>query len=230
MAVSCSFLSFRRLAVCAVVVGLMGLSMAGCVRLLEPRKSDATYYLLDGTPAPDTASADTTGLHVGLRTPRLASYLDETRIVTRHGPHTIRFSEFHRWGEDLDQGIGRTVARALESRPGIQSVELVPWPRGTAFDYLLQLHVLHFEGVGPPPPGPNADDDADVPEGHSQMSVRWTILNPADETIQARDQTQHRQSGWPVTNYRALASNLGRSLQVAADSIGTRLVSLDRSR
>jgi len=228
MAVSFSSLSFRRPGVWAVVIGLLGLSVAGCVRLLEPRTSDATYYLLDGPPAPDTASADTTGLRVGLRTPRLASYLDETRIVTRHGPHAIRFSEFHRWGEDLDQGIGRTVARALEARPGIQSVELVPWPRGTTFDYLLQLHVFSFEGVGPSPPGPDADDDASVPEGHSQMSLRWTILDPADETIRARDRIRHQQSGWRVTNFRALASNLGRSLQVAADSIGARLVTLDR--
>lgn len=211
-----------------MALGLIGLSVAGCVRLLEPRKSDATYYLLDDVASPDPVSTDTTGLRIGLRTPRLASYLDEARIVTRHGSNTIRFSEFHRWGEDLDQGIGRTVARALEARPSIQSVELVPWPRSATFDYLLQLHVLHFEGVGPPPPGPEADDDAPVPEGHSQMSVRWTILDSADETIQARDRTQHRQPGWPVTDYRALASNLGTSLHVLADSIGTRLAALNR--
>jgi len=226
MAVPLPSLSVRRLGLCAVALGLIGLSVAGCVRLLEPRKSDATYYLLDDA-SPDPASADTTGLRIGLRTPRLASYLDETRIVTRHGPNTIRFSEFHRWGEDLDQGIGRTVARALEARPGVQSVELVPWPRSATFDYLLQLHVFHFEGVGPPPPS-DADDDAPVPTGHSQMDVRWTILDATDETIQARDRTQHRQSDWPVTDYRALTSNLGASLDVLADSIGTRLRALDR--
>jgi len=222
----------RRLGLCAVAVGLLGLSVAGCVRLLEPRKSDATYYLLDGASGPDsvstkTSSSDTTGLQIGLRAPRLAAYLDETRMVIRRGPNTIDFSEFHRWGEDLDQGTGRAVAQELESHPGIGSVEMVPWARGATFDYVLQLHVFHFEGVGPRPPGPDADDDAPVPEGHTQMSVRWTILDPATERILARDRTEHRERDWPVTDYRALASRLGNSLQVLADSIGARLETLD---
>ena len=233
MVVSSPLLLLRRLGLCALSVGLIGLALTGCVRLLEPRTSDATYHLLDGASAPDTTSAapappDTTGLRIGLRTPRLASYLDETRIVTRHDANTIEFSEFHRWGEDLDQGIGRTVARALEAGPGVQSVETVPWPRDTTFDYLLQLQVFRFEGVGPRPPGPDADDDAPLPEGHVQMRVRWTVLDPTDETIQARDRTEHRTADWPVTDYRALTSHLGTSLHVLADSIGARLDALDR--
>ena len=233
MTVSSSPVLLRRLGVCAVAVGLVALSVAGCVRLLEPRASDATYYLLDGASAPDTvateaSSADTTGLRIGLRTPRLAPYLDKTRIVTRHAPNTIAFSEFHRWGEALDQGIGRTVARTLETRPGIRSGEMVAWPRGATFDALLQLHVFRFEGVGPRPPGPDADDDAPTPEGHARMRVRWTVLAPGDETILARDRIEHREAGWPVTDYRALTSRLGASLHVLADSIGARLEALDR--
>lgn len=224
---STPFSRLRRLGLYVLVAGVLGLSIAGCVRLLEPRKGDATYYLLDGSLPSDTLSADTTGLRVGLRQPRLASYLDETRIVTRHGPNTIRFSEFHRWGEDLDNGIGRTVAGFLETHPSIQSVEVVPWPKGAAFDYLLQLHVLSFEGVGPRPPSPDADEEAPPPEGHSQMTVRWTILNPTDETILARDRVQHRETGWPVTKYQALASNLGASLEMLADTIETRLKTLE---
>lgn len=222
----------HRLGLCAVVLGLIGLSVAGCVRLLEPRKSDATYYLLDGTSAPDSVStktspSDTSGLQIGLRAPRLAAYLDETRMVIRHGPNTIEFSEFHRWGEDLDQGIGRTVARALETHASIESVEVVPWPRVATFDYVLQLHVLRFEGVGPRPPGPDADDDAPIPKGHAQMTVRWTVLNPTTETILTRDRTEHGMPDWPVTDYRALASHLGSSLHILADAISTRLETLD---
>ncbi|WP_103019719.1 PqiC family protein [Salinibacter altiplanensis] len=233
MTVSSASVFLRRLGLGVLAMGLVGLAVAGCVRLLEPRTSDATYHLLDGASSPDTVSAegsspDTTGLRIGLRTPRLASYLDETRIVTRHDANTIEFSEFHRWGEDLDQGIGRSVARALEARPGVRSVEMVPWPRGATFDYLLQLHVLRFEGVGPRPPGPDADDQASPPEGHVRTRVRWTILDPADETMLARDRTEHRTADWPVTDYRALTTRLGASLGVLADSIGARLEALDR--
>ncbi|WP_263784581.1 PqiC family protein [Salinibacter grassmerensis] len=233
MTVSFPSVLLRRLGCCAALAGLVALSVTGCVRLLEPRKSDATYYLLDSASAPDTVatqapSADTMGLRVGLRAPRLASYLDETRIVTRHGPNAIEFSEFHRWGEDLDQGIGRTVARALEARPGIRSVEMVPWPRGATFDYLLQLHVSGFEGVGPRPPEPEADDDAPPPDGHTQMTVQWTIRQPEVDTVLAQATAHHRTEEWRVDDYGGLVARLGRGLDVLVDDVGTQLQRLHR--
>lgn len=217
---SVPFSRLRRLGLCAVAVGLVVLSVTGCVRLLEPRQSDATYHVLNVPPAPNGPSADTTSLRVGLRQPRLVSYLNATRMVTRTDSNTIRFSEFHRWGEDLDQAIGRTAALALERQAGVQSVEVVPWPKGATFDYLVRLHVLRFEGVGPPP---DADDEDSVPEGHSQAVVEWTILHPENETVLVRDRTQHRVTGWRVNDYQALASHLGTSLGVLAEDIGARL-------
>lgn len=218
----------RQFGLFAVALGLIGISIAGCVRLLEPRKSDATYYLLDSIRAADTLSADTTGLAVGLRQPRVASYLNATRLVSRRGPNRIQFAEFHRWGEDLTQGIGRTVALALEAQSGVRSVEVVPWPSGATFDYVLQLHVLSFEGVGPPPPGPDADDDAPVPEGESRMAVQWKILDSEADTVLTQGLTRHRIEGWRVNDYEALVSNLSASLDVLAGDIGTRLEALGR--
>lgn len=216
----------RPLGLCALAAGLIAVSIVGCVQLLDPQRSDATYYLLDRS-AQSASSTDTTGLKVGLRQPRLASYLDSRRMVTRRGPTRIQFAEFHRWGEDLNQSIGRTVALALGDQPGIQSAELVPWPKGVTFDYLVQLHVLSFEGVGPAP-RPEAEEDASASEGHSRMVVQWTILSSRDDTILAREFTRHRETGWPVDDYQALASNLSTSLDVLADEIGTRLKTLDR--
>jgi uncharacterized lipoprotein YmbA len=213
-----------------VAAGLAGLLLlTGCVRLLEPpRPSDISYYLLDSSADRDTALADTTGLRVGLRRPRLASYLDAARIVTRQGPNTIRFSDAHRWGEDLDQALNRAVALNLERQAGIQRAETVPWPEGVSFDYVVQLRVLRFEGAGPPPPGPEADDDAPVPEGHSEMVVQWTILGPDGDQVRAQGTTRHRESGWPVTDYADLAAKLDTSLVVLAGELGDRLRALDR--
>lgn len=215
----------RRLGLGALALGLIGLSVAGCVRLLEPRPSNITYYLLDSNLDADTVSVDTTGLEVGIRQPHLASYLDAARIATRQGPNQIRFSESYRWGEDLEQAINRVVALSLEAQPGIQSTEVVPWPKGATFDYIVQLRVLRFEGEGPPPPGPDADDDAPIPEGHSQMVVRWTILGPDGKTVRAKGLTRHQRDGWPVTDYGALVSRLDASLEVLAKDIGARLKS-----
>ena len=222
------FLSFTPHARLLLIVGLIGLLSVSCVRLPEPRPSSTKYYLLGSSLQADTVSSsststDTTGLRLGLRKPRLANYLDATTIVTRQGPNEIHFSDFHRWGEDLGQAINRVVAINLENQPGIQSAEIVPWPKGATFDHILQLRVLRFEGTGPAPPGPNADDDAPIPIGHSQMIVGWTLLGPDGTTVQARGTTRHREENWPVDDYADLAAKLDTSLVVLADDIGTRL-------
>lgn len=211
-----------------VLVLLIGLWSVGCVRILEPRSSNTTYYLLESGLQADTTSVATTGLEVGLRRARLASYLNASHIVTRHGPNEVQFSDFQRWGENLSEAINRVVALNLENQSGIRSVEPVPWRQGPSFDSVVRMHVLRFEGKGPRPPGPEADDDAPVPEGHSQMVVRWTILGPNGETVRARGTTRHQQGGWPVTDYGALVTRLEASLEVLADDLGARLRALER--
>lgn len=211
-----------------LAIGLLGLVLVGCVRLLEPRPGqNITYYLLDSGLRADTVSTDSTGLTVGLRRPKLAAYLDAGRIVSRRGPNAIQFSDFHRWGEDLNQGINRVVALHLEQKPGLRSVEAVPWSGEARFDYVVQLRVLRFEGVGPSPPGPDADDDAPPPTGHSQMVVQWTILGPEGEKTRAQGITRHRKTDWPVTDYADLTAKLGTSLTVLADDIGSQLKTLE---
>lgn len=219
-------LSLRRASLCALAAGLIALSISGCVRLLEPRQSNITYYLFN-RPSGDTLSTDTTGVEVGLRKPRLASYLDATRIVARRGPNRVQFSEFQRWGENLGRGINRVVALNLETHPGIRSAEVAPWSEDATFDSVLQLEVLRFEGKGPEPPGPEADEDVPVPEGRSQMAVRWTIYGPEGETVQARGLTRHERDDWPVDDYGALVSRLSASLEVLANDIANRLSTLD---
>ena len=205
-----------------LVAGVVALAVTSCVRLPSPRPTNTQYYLLGSTLQADSA-ADEAGLRLGLRKPRLAEYLDTPTLVTRRGPNEIHFNEFHRWGEDLGPALNRVVALNLEAQPGVSSAEVVPWPEGTDFDYVVQLRVLRFEGVGPPPPGPDADDDAPIPEGHSQVTDGWSILGPDGDSLRTRGRTQHRIDGWPVTDYPGLVSKLDTSLVVLAEDIAARL-------
>jgi uncharacterized lipoprotein YmbA len=214
-----------RLGRLVLLVGALALVTEGCVRLPSPRPSNTQYYLL-GSPLSADTTAGTTGLRLGLRKPRLAEYLDTRALVARRGANEIHFSEFHRWGEELGPALNRVVALNLEAQPGVQSAEVVPWPRGPAFDYVLQLRVLRFEGVGPPPPGPDADDDAPIPKGHSQVVVGWTVFGPQGDTLRARGHTRHRVDGWPVTDYADLVAKLDTSLVVLAEDLGRRLRAL----
>lgn len=218
----------QRLALGLVAVGLAALLASGCVRILEPRQTNITYYLLDGSPGGDTVTTDSDGLDVGLRQPRLASYLDAARIVRRSGTNEIDFSEFHRWGETLSSAINRVVALNLKNQPGVRSTEIVPFARAARFDYIVQLHVLRFEGRGPAPPGPEVDSDAPVPTGTSQMVIRWTVYDPDGQTVVAQGTSRDTRGNWPVTDYEALVSRLDASLNIVAEDIANRLRSLER--
>ncbi|MFB6248046.1 MAG: membrane integrity-associated transporter subunit PqiC [Salinibacter sp.] len=218
----------RRLGRLVLLAGGLALVLGSCVRLPSPRPNNTQHYLL-GSALPSDTAADTTGLRLGLRKPHLADYLDTRALVVRRGPHEIHFSNFHRWGEELGPALNRVVALNLEARPGIQSVEVVPWPRGTRFHYVVQLRVLRFEGVGPPPPGTDADEDAPIPNGHSQMVVGWTVFGPEGETLRGRGRTRHRIDGWPVTDYADLVSKLDTSLVVLAEDLSRRLRALPAS-
>ena len=217
----------RRTGLLFAFAGVLALVVTSCVRLPSPRPANTQYYLLEHSSSPDTAAA-TADLRVGLRKPHLADYLDTRSLVTRHGPNEIQFADLHRWGEDLGPAINRVVGLNLEAQPGIQSVDVAPWPQGAEFDYVVQLRVLRFEGVGPRPPGPDADDDVPIPEGHSQLTVGWTVFGPRGDSVRARGRTEHQIDGWPVTDYADLASKLDRSLTVLAEDIRTRFSSLAR--
>lgn len=222
-------LPVQRLALSLVAVGLVALLASGCLRILEPRQSDITYYLLDGSPGVDTVTSESDGLDVGLRQPRLASYLDAARIVRRSGTNEIDFSEFHRWGENLSSAINRVVALNLKNQSGVRSTETVPFSEASTFDYIVQLHVLRFEGRGPAPPGPEVDSDAPVPTGSSQMIIRWTVYERDGQTVVAQGTSRDTREDWPVTDYQALVSRLDASLEVVAEDIANRLRSLDRA-
>ena len=214
----------RRWLVGLLMLG-MGLALAGCVRLLEPRQSDIQYYVL-GTPDANIETMqqhDTTHIALGLRRVRIADYLDSPALVTRRGAHAIRFAEFHRWGEDLARAINRTVAARLVSEDDIGMADVVPFTGRDAHDYLIQLRVLRFEGEGPPPLGPDDDPPEVPPTGSVQMKIAWEILEADAETVAAQGVTRYQANGWTVGDYASLVTKLDASLTALADDLTAQL-------
>lgn len=181
----------------------------GCVNL-DPQEDPTRFYVLGGAWEEAAPTPDTTGLAIGLRAVQLASYLETPLMVVRLGPHEVRFAEFHRWGEDLDRGINRTVAGNLAARPFVRRVDVVPWPARARFDYEVQLHVLRFEGVqtgGPAAPG-----------GTAHMVAVWEIMSP-DDRILARGTTDYVGEGWATGDYEGLAALLDEGLEALAADV-----------
>ena len=203
----------RRILVVAAV-GLLP-ALYGCINL-EPRENPTRFYVLGGPWEEDSPAQTTDGLSIGMRQLNLAAYLQTPRMVLRQGPNRIRFSEFHRWGEDLDRGINRAVAGYLAAMEPVQRVDIVPWSPRVPHDYTVQLRVLRFEGVAP--------DGQD--SGAARLLITWEVRDPDDGDVVARGTTDFREEGWDVRDFDALASMLDRGLANVATEISEALAAL----
>jgi uncharacterized protein len=199
----------------ARVISLAGLvALTGCFSLGRT-ETPQRHYVLGGDRVQQSAQApaDLAGLTVGVRRLRLASYLEAPFLVVRQGANRVSYSEYHRWGEQLGDGINRVVAGQLSDRAPIRAVDVAPWPGGQRFDYLVQLHVERFEGLAP--------EDESVTRGEIHMLVSWEILRQGDGVVLARGTTDHREPGWVVGDY----SGMVRSLDAGLDRLTADLAS-----
>ncbi len=149
------------------------------------------------------------GLTIGLRQVDLAEYLESRLIVVRHEPHQIRFSEFNRWGENLDGGFNRALALYLADRAPFEGVDVVPWAPRAQHDYLIQIHLLRFEGI--------VVEEALA--GEAYMLANWEIIRQPDGAVLSRGTTDYRKDGWTVGDYGELVTHLDAGLGELSDDL-----------
>jgi uncharacterized protein len=195
----------------AALVAALG--VAGCFSLgrAEPEQQ---HYVLGAAAGSESSagSSDPSGLTVGLRRLRIASYLEAPYLVVREEPGRVSYAEFHRWAEPLDGGISRAIAGWMAGRGSIRAVDLAPWPARERYDYLVQLHVDRFEGVA------GAGSDA----GMAHVHASWEIIRQSDGTVLERGITEHQQPGWRAGDYPGLVRLLDAGLRaIAADVAGS---------
>jgi uncharacterized lipoprotein YmbA len=205
-------IAFRLLA--PLVLAFLG----GCFSLGR-ETTPLEQYVLGGVPAEEgtAASLDATGLALGLRRPDLAGYLAMPALVVREGPHRIVSSEFHRWAEELDEGINRELARHLSTRGGFRRIDVAPWAPANGHDYLIQVRVLRFEGVVP--------SEGSV-SGGAHVLATWEIIRPEDGAVVGGGTTEHRESGWRPGDYATLVVLLDRGIDRLATDLAETLGSL----
>jgi hypothetical protein len=148
----------------------------------------------------------------------LASYLATPFVVVRWGSNRVTLSEFHRWGEDLEDGINRTVVAHLTSRPAFKRVDVAPWSLTARHDYQIQLNVTRFEGVAP--------EDGASPRGEAHMLASWEIIRPQDGAVVARGTADVREQGWRVGDYESLVALLDSCVEALAAELAAALQSL----
>lgn len=209
----------RRMARTLRLLGLCALfTVAGCFKLGRPTPPLEAYVLGEGPKAAAAAPArDTGGVTIGLRRLDLAPYLSTTAIVVRRGSRIVT-SAFRRWAEEPSAGIMRAVAVSLGAAPTILAVDVAPWPVQARHDYLVQLHVSHLEGV--------AAEDVTATEGEVRVMASWEIIRSQDGTLVARGETDRRETGWKVGDYRGLVTRVDKGLVGLASDLAACLVRL----
>lgn len=193
--------------------------VSGCFSLGR-ETTPLEQYVLGGVAAEEgeAASFDPAALAIGVRRPDLAAYLATPEVVVRHTPHRIVISEFHRWGEDLGAGISRALAGYLSTRRGFRRIDVAPWAPAIEHDYLVQIRVLHFEGVVPQ--GGAAD------QGEAHVLATWEVIRTGDGAVVVRGTTDYREPGWTVGDHASLVALLDRGVYRLATDLAEGLASL----
>jgi uncharacterized protein len=184
------------------------LTQSGCFKLARESPRLQQFVLSGG--APSTAPTDT-GQTLGLRRADLAAYLAVRAIIVRRGVNELAVSEFHRWGEDLGEGINRVVAANLAGAPPVRAVDVAPWPVRARHDYVVQLHIARFEGIA----------DSAAANGRVHLLATWDIIRPRDGAVLVRGTTDDRSTTWRVGDYADLVMQLDGSLLRLARDIRT---------
>lgn len=188
------------------------LALAGCFSLSRDAPEPRHYVLGPNVPpATEGVSIDAPASVVGLRAPRLSDYLATPFVVVRQGANEIGFSRFDLWGESLAQAIGRSVAKHMGALDPALRVEFAPWSSGARPDHVIELEVVHFEGVvseGPP-----------STRGAAHLLAHWEIFRPREAVPMARGTTEVRGSDWPVGDVAALVALLEAGLATLAQDL-----------
>lgn len=203
------------------LIGFCGLLLLTGCSLNRGAPAEQHYVLGGGRfEASPEAARGLGDIAVGIRRLQLAPYLASNSVVVRQGDRAqeLSLSEFHRWSEPLGDGINRAVAGYLTAAAPFRVVDVAPWPARAEHDYLIELHVLRFEGVAPE--GPTAT------EGEAHVLATWAIVRPRDGEVLARGTTDYRKGGWRIGDYAGLVALLDAGVYALSAELLSSLESL----
>lgn len=121
------------------------LATAGCAILSAPKADPTRFYVLSTSAAVAVPPAGAPVVHV--RPVEVASYLRSRPVIVRRGENEIEFRDYARWGESLEQGIGRVLREELLARGIAGTPSPAPRTEPAGLNTLLAVRVLACEGA-----------------------------------------------------------------------------------
>jgi hypothetical protein len=133
---------------CRCLTGAVALAVmfvSGCAGKSPP----VAYYTLGidaSVTQPGAAGTACSDKRIGVGPVSWPRYLDQPRIVTRSGPNTLDFDEFHRWGGSLEDDFERVLKKNLSVL--LPSSKIADFRSTRRFDpdYRVELEIRQFDG------------------------------------------------------------------------------------
>jgi uncharacterized lipoprotein YmbA len=134
----------------SIILFITLILLGACVSVV-PKSThvEPTNYLL--TPVDSNLSSPDSdflnGMSFYVRQVELAPYLEASGLTSRVESNKVEFSNLHRWGEPLDEGIARVVAKNLSIVLGTLNYSAYPHRKKPQCDLEIGLHLERFEKV-----------------------------------------------------------------------------------
>ena len=184
--------------------------MSGGCNALKPQEDPTRFFILREVIPSRSLGVEKT-LSVGIGRIRIPDYLQSSKIVVRKGEHELTYSDIHRWGEDLEGAIGRS----LEGQIGefLPDGEIMGFPRMERRepDHLVAVEILRFEG--------------DRWRNYAWVKAKWKIAANDKEVPVKYGRTEFRQS-WDGKDFSALVGSLNQGVVVMAQEISAALLEM----
>jgi uncharacterized lipoprotein YmbA len=187
-----------------------GAFLTGCSFLPQAQVDPTRYYVLSTAAAPIAPEGAMKAPVIHLRAIEIASYIRGRPMIVRHGDNEIEFRDDARWGEALEQGIGRVLREELLARGFASEVQAVGLrPVGARTDYNLSVRVLTCEGeVG----------------GNVNFRAVWELsTTDAAAAVVAHGDFHPTDLKWDGKSETTLAAQLSKAVSELAGDIGAGL-------
>lgn len=194
---------------------LLALILSGCG--IGGTSRPAEFYILTALPegTEPLAPAGTTVPDIGIGQVQIPSYLDRPQIVTKITENQIHLSEFHRWGEALQNATTRILRENTAILLGGGGVSAFPWLQPFPNDYLVHVVILDFE--------------ASSHTGNVTLRVMYRVTDTkTKQTVLVRESEFRQPIATSTTgdNYKAIVDAMSATLADLAQAFSKELIQL----
>jgi len=170
------------------LLGVASMSAAACLNL-GAKPDPSRFFTLTplARPEPDTAGSVShpDRVTLGLGPITLPGYLDRDQLVTRISENRLALAENDRWGEPLEENVGRVLSQNLSRLLADDEVTRFPWPSTDRPMYQVEIDVQRFE--------------ADTAR-RARLVARWVLSQVATgEALVVRESRLDRPAEGPST-------------------------------